>query len=121
MTDGVADVMGESTDGEGEFVRVMGVSDETADEISGANIVCQIAQERVAEGIIAEVLNGATPVSVGVGLVNLRFGEARIAFEQERTNGLLPGKIDNLLMALERVGMTGFTKEQEKECERKCL
>ena len=121
MTDGVADVMGESTDGEGEFVRGMGVADEAADEVSGPNIMGEIAQERVAEGIIAEVLNRGAPVSIGMGLVNLRFGQIRVAFDQERTNGLLPGKIDYLFMGLERVRVPRLAKEQEKECERKCL
>ena len=46
MTDGVADVMGESTDGEGQLVGCFGVADEAENEVSGADIVGEIAGYR---------------------------------------------------------------------------
>lgn len=115
VADGVADVVGEGADGEGELVGVMRIADEAENEISGADIVGEIAEESIAEGIIAQVLNGTAAVGVRVGFVNLRFGEGWVTFEKERTNRLFPGKIDELLVSLDRIGVARFAEEQEKE------
>ena len=53
VADDVADVVGESSDGEGEFVGVVGVVDEAENEVSGANVVGEVAEEGVAVGIVA--------------------------------------------------------------------
>ena len=66
---GVADVMREGADGEGEVVGVLGVAKEAQDKVAGADVVGEIGEESVAEGIVAEVLDGAAAVGIGVGLV----------------------------------------------------
>lgn len=92
----------------------MSVADEAEDEISGANVVSEIAEEWITEGIIAKVLNGAAAVGVGVGFVDLRIGEVGILVEQEWTNRLLPGEIDELFVSLDGVGTAGLREEKEK-------
>ena len=115
MADGVADVVRESADGEGEFVGVVGVADEAEDEVSGADVVGEVAEEGIAEGVVAEVLDGAAAVGVGVGLLNLGFGEVGIALEQERADGLLPREVDELLVGLDRIGDGLERREDEGE------
>ena len=104
VADGVADVVGEGADGEGEFVGGLGVAEEAEDEVSGADVVGEVGEEGVAEGVVAEVLNGAAAVGVGVGLLELGFGEGGVVFEEDGADGLLPGEVDQLLVGLDGVG-----------------
>jgi hypothetical protein len=69
--------------------------------------VGEVGEEGVAEGVVAEVLDGAAPVGVGVSLLELGFGERGIVLEEYGPDGLLPGKVDQLLMALDGVGDGG--------------
>jgi hypothetical protein len=59
--------VGEGADGEGKLVGSVGVAEEGEDEVSGAHVVGEIREELVAEGVVAEVLNGAAAVGVAVG------------------------------------------------------
>ncbi len=77
--------------------------EEREDEVAGADVVGEVGEEGVAEGIVAEVLNGAAAVGVGVGLLKLRFGEGGELLEQEGADGPLPGEVDELLMSLDGV------------------
>jgi hypothetical protein len=62
-------------------LRGLGIAEETEDEVSGADIVGQVREEGVAEGVVAEVLDSATAIGVGVGLLKLGVGEVREALE----------------------------------------
>ena len=53
-----------------------------------------------------------------MGLLNLRLGEIGIALEQERPDGLFPGKVDELLVCLDGVGASKYGKGEQEECER---
>jgi hypothetical protein len=66
--------------------------------------VGEVGEEGVAEGVVAEVLDGAAAVGVGVGLLELGFGELGVMLEENGPDGLLPGEVDQLLVALDRVG-----------------
>lgn len=112
VSDGVADVVREGADGEGEFVGGFRVAQKVEDEVSGADVVSKIGKERVAEGVVAEVLDGAAAIGVGMGLFELGLGKGGEALEQERTDGLLPGKVDELLVGLDRVGAAGRGREE---------
>jgi hypothetical protein len=94
VADGVAEVVGEGADGEGEFVGGLRVAQEAGDEVSGADVVGQVREEGVAEGVVTKVLDGASAVGVGVRLLELGFGEARIVLEEKRTDGLFPGEVN---------------------------
>lgn len=75
----------------------------------------EVGEESIAEGVIAEVLNGASAVGVGVSFLELGFGESRIFFEKERADGVLPCDVDQLLVALDRVGDGGRRQKEEYE------
>jgi hypothetical protein len=53
VSDGIADVVREGSDGEGEFIGGFGVAEEVEDEVSGADVVSKVGKERVAEGVVA--------------------------------------------------------------------
>jgi hypothetical protein len=116
VTDGVADVVGEGADGEGEFVGGVGVAQEAEDEVSGADVVGEVGEELVAEGVVAEVLDGAAAVGVAVRLLNLGVGEGGVLFEEQGADGLLPGEVDELFVGLDGVRDAGRgCEEQGKE------
>jgi len=97
VTDGVADVVGERADGEGELVGCFRVVEKGEDEVSGADVVGEVGEELVAEGVVAEVLNGAATVGVGVGFEELRLGEGGIVLKQDGADGGFPGEVDSAL------------------------
>ena len=71
------------------------------DEVAGADVVGEVGEEGVAERIVAEVLDGAAAIGVGVGLMELGFGEGGVVFEEDGADGLLPGEVDQLFMGLD--------------------
>jgi hypothetical protein len=91
VADGVADVMGEGADGEGKLIWGLGIAKEAEDEVSGADVVGKVGEERVAEGVVAEVLDGAAAVGVAMGLLKLGVGEAGVLLEEKGADGLPPG------------------------------
>jgi hypothetical protein len=111
----IADVVRERADSEGELVGGLRVVEKRENEVAGADVVGEVGEELVAEGIVAEVLNGAAAVGVTVSLLELRFGECGEVLEQKRTDGLLPGEVDQLLMGLDRVG--DGRRCREEQCE----
>ena len=74
MADGVADVVGERANGEGKLIGVGRVAEEADDEVAGADVVGEVGEGRVAEGVIADVLNDASAVGVGAGFFKLGQG-----------------------------------------------
>ena len=82
----VADVVRQRADGEGKLVWGFRIVHEAEDEISGAHVVREIGEEAVAERIVAQVLNCATAIGVGVSLLDLGLCNGREAFEQDRPN-----------------------------------
>lgn len=67
VTDVVADVVGKGPDGEGELIGSMRVAEKAEDEVAGADVVGEVGEEDVAEGVIAKVLDCAASVGIGVG------------------------------------------------------
>ena len=68
VTYGVSQIVRESADGEGNVVRAFGVAEEGTNEVTGAHVVQQVGEERSAEGIVAEVLDHASAIGVGLRL-----------------------------------------------------
>jgi hypothetical protein len=115
VADGVTDVVREGANGKGKLVGGVGVAEEAKDEVSGADVVGEVGEEGVAEGVIAEVLYGAAAVGVGVGFLELGFGESGIFLEQEGADGLFPREVDQLLVALDGVGDGGRRRKKQSE------
>jgi hypothetical protein len=119
VADGVADVVGERADGEGELVGGVGVAEEGEDKVSGADVVGEIGEELVAEGVVAEVLDGTAAVSVTVRGLKLGIGEGGVLLEEEGADGLLPGEVDEFFVGLDGVGDAGRgCEEQGQDCYR---
>ena len=118
MPDGVADVVRESADGEGELVSVAGVAEEVDDEVAGADVVGEVGEERVAEGVVADVLDDAAAVGVGTGVLDLSGSESGVAAEEQRDDGGLPGEVDELLVGEQGVGTSGWGGSEEAEDEK---
>ena len=112
---GVAYVMRQRANGEGEVVDVLGVAEEVANKVAGANVVSEIGEESVTEGIVAEVLDGTAAVGIGSSLLELSLGEVGEAFEQDRADGVLPREIDDGFMGLDRVWDSGRGCQDEDE------
>ena len=104
MADGVADVVRECADGEGELICIPGVAEKVDDKISGADIVGEVREELIAEGVVADVLNDASAVGIGTGVFDFRGGERGVAREKQRDDGALPGEVNELLMGQQRIG-----------------
>ena len=104
MPDGVADVVRERADSEGQLIGIVCAAKEVDDEVAGAHVVGEIGKEGIAERIVANVLNDTAAVGVGACLVKLRGGKAGIAAEEQGRDRLLPGEIDKLLMGQHGIG-----------------
>ncbi len=63
--------MGERPNGKGKLVGVLGIAEEVDDEVAGADVVRQVGEEGVAEGIVANVLNDGACIGVGACLFQL--------------------------------------------------
>lgn len=111
----VSDVMREGADGECELVGGVGVAKEADDKVSGPYVVGEIGEEGIAEGVVAEVLNGGAAVGEGVCLLKLGFSEGGVLFEENGPDGLLPGEIDQLLMGLDGVRYGRGRREEQSE------
>lgn len=111
----VADVMREGADGEGEVVGVLGVAEEAQYKVAGADVVSEVGEEGVAEGVVAEVLDGAAAVGIGVCLLKLGFGKVREAIEEDGTDGVLPGQVDDHFVGLDRERDAGRGRQDKDE------
>ena len=105
VAEGVAEVVGERANGEGDVVGAFGVTEEGADEVAGADVVKEVGEDGLAEGIVAKVLNDASSIGVGAGVAELGGGEIGVALEQEGLDGVGPGKVDKLLVSEDGVAI----------------
>ena len=88
MAEGVAQVVRERADGEGDIVGVLRVAEERADEVSRAHVVQQVRRRGLAEGVGAEVLDDAAAIGVGSCLAQLAGSEVGVTLEQEGPDGV---------------------------------
>jgi hypothetical protein len=115
MSDVIGDVMRERSHGKGKFVGVTGIAQQGDDEVSGTDVVGQIREEFLAEGVIAEILNGTASVCIGMCVLELGGAEIRVSREEQRPNGSLPREVDELLVSLDGGRLACSTSEEEKE------
>jgi hypothetical protein len=94
VADGVADVVGKGADGEGELVGVAGVAEEGDDEVAGANVVGEVREVLVAEGVVADVLDDAAAVGVGAGFFELGGGDGGVAALEQGNDGGGPREVE---------------------------
>ena len=75
----------------------------------------EIGEERIAERVVSEVLNGAATVGIGSGLLELSVGEVGIALEQDRADGMLPRDVNDCFVGLDGVWDAGRSRQEEDE------
>jgi len=110
----------EGADGEGELVGGAGVAEERVDEVSGADVVGELGEERVAEGVVADVLDDGAAVGVGVSFAELGGGDVGKAGLEEGDDVRFPGEVDELLVGFHGVGVgcgRGWEGQEENEGE----
>ena len=64
MTFVIGRIMGQRSQGEGVFVDVLRITEQSFNEISAANVVNQVAEELAAKRIVAHVLNDGAAIGV---------------------------------------------------------
>ena len=115
MSDGVAQIMRERTDRERVLVNGVRVVEHPDNEISGPDVVCEVAEEGLAEGIVAHVLDDASAVSVGVGYDELVFCGTGELGQEQRSDRIIPRQIDEFLVGQDRVGIAVSRCEHETQ------
>jgi len=104
------------------FVKVLGTPHHGDNKITAANIVQQVAEVFVAERVIAEVLDNAAAVSIGVGLVEVVVRCSGKSLAQERLDLVRPSQIYNFFMREHRVtGHPLGSPHKEKQSQLKHL
>ena len=99
--------------GESILVEVLRVVDQRLNEVAGADIVSQIAEDLIAERIVTDVLNDAAAVGVSVGVLSRSSGVAvGKAGEQQRLDLLVPQQIDDLFVRQDGVGRAYWRERQ---------
>jgi|HubBroStandDraft_6_1064221.scaffolds.fasta_scaffold09614_4 hypothetical protein len=66
----ISDVVGERAYGEGQLICVSSVAKQGNDEVAGPDVMSQVGERPIAEGIIPDILNDASPVRVGSGVLD---------------------------------------------------
>ena len=106
MSVGIGVVMGQGTQREGEFIYIAGVVDQIFYKITRAHVMQQVRKIVAAVRIVADVLNDAAAVCVGMRLGELFRRGLRKTPKQKRDNVILPREVYNFLMRKNRVGMS---------------
>jgi hypothetical protein len=116
VADGVADVVRERADSEGQLVGVAGISEEIDDEVSRAHVVSEVGERIVAKGVVTDVLNDATAIGVGASVFEIGKSEVGIVAEKKRDDRVSPSEVDELLVSEEGVcGDRARAGEEQQE------
>jgi len=107
--------MAERADAEGKFVEVVDSLIRFGGEVAAADVVGEVAEEFVAERVVAEILDEAAAVGVGVGFDEFVRSGVGIALKEKRFYFVLPQDVNDLFMGEERVAAGGERKEEEEQ------
>jgi len=64
MADRIPYIVGKRSNGEGKVIYIVSVSEKRQNKVATAHVVREIAEERLAKGIIPEILDEATAIRV---------------------------------------------------------
>ena len=118
MAGDVGGVVGQGSEGEGVLIDVpgfLGFGEHVGNEVSATHVMGQVAEEMVAEGVVADVLDEAAAVGIGVGGAHLVVGRAGKAREEHGAKLRFPEEIDDLLVGQDGVGRGALAGRQETE------
>src|SRR5947209_20120056 len=94
MSDGVPQIMRKCPHGEGKFVERLRVAEHPGDEITCPNIVREIAEEGLAEGVVTHILDGTSAVSVRVRDSQLFFSSSGESLQQDGADRAVPCQVN---------------------------
>ncbi len=114
MADRVAHIVRQRAHGKGQLVRRARIADQRPHEVSRADVVREVGEERVAERIVSKVLDRRAAIRIRMRLAQLALGHLRIARQQKRLDRALPRQVDQLLMRLHRVARPARGKQQQR-------
>ena len=100
----VADIVRQGTHCERELIGVFRVAEKADYKIAGSHVMGEVGERCVAKRIVTDVLDHASAVGIGMGLIELRGREIRIAAEKQGNNGISPGEVNELFMRQKGVG-----------------
>jgi len=109
----VRSVMGERADGESELVEILGVSQQSLDEIAASDVMREVTKERTAVRVVPHILNDGTTVGEGLRPAQIFLGCLREFIQKERLDVRLPDGIDDGLMRQNSVGTNGSWRGQQ--------
>ena len=115
MADTVPDKVGECAHRKCKLICVPCITEEINYEISRTNVVSEIGEESIAKGIVANVLDDASTISKGASMCDLSVGQCGITTFEERNNGTVPGKVDELFVRQQRVPVRYRGGKQTKQ------
>ena len=98
MSNRVANVVRKRPHREGEFIRISRIAQQVHDEIPGAHVVGKVGVSDIAKRVISNVLDYAPAIRVGPRTLQVSGRQPRIVAQQQRNNGVMPCKVDQLLM-----------------------
>lgn len=81
VTNSVANVMRQRPNSKGQLIGGMSIAQQTQHKVTRPNVVSKVREERVAEGIVSEVLNRTATIRIGVRLLKLRLSKRRILLQ----------------------------------------
>ncbi len=100
---GIGGIVFQRAQSECIFVEVLRFADQGHDEIAAADVMREIAEKVAAERIISQVLNDATPIRVGVRLLQLLPSGAGKSFEKLFLEGSIPNRINDRFVGQDRI------------------
>src|ERR1035441_2181281 len=87
MSVDVGNVVGERSQSESVLIEVLRIAEHRQNEVAGADVMCQIAEDMITEGIVANVLDDAAAVGIGMGFYQvLRRGIGKSDRKSTRLN-----------------------------------
>ena len=115
MTVVVGNIVRQSSQRESAFVHIMSLRQQVGDEVAATHVMGKVAEQLVAEGIVAHVLNDGSAVSVGVRSSKLGGRSAWITGQQKTFNIRIPERVDDGFVRENRIRPRGARKKNKKE------
>src|ERR1035438_6027044 len=86
VTGRIRSIVRKRAQSKGILVSILAFTNQLADKISAANIMCQVAELLVAKRIVTKILNNGSAIGIGMSFPNLVFSESWKALQQKGPN-----------------------------------
>ncbi len=115
----VGGVVGHRANSKGVLVNVLRIAQQAFNEVTASDVVCQVAEELAAVGIVAHVLDDRPTVRVGMGSAKLVSSGVRKPFLKERLDMRNPDRVNDCLVRKHGVSIAGGRQGEEQHQNRK--